>query len=220
MSAGHEETVDHLLDLCKRDQLDDAVSLEALISSVNFFNKIHTTHVVPALNALSESMNCTEMMTNFARITLACSEAVTVGASCLAAFTGQPLDIVDPESGVGAETGLPKVIAHMGQLSASIRAHSRCIRRRLPSNSESQPLCFPPGLSVRLDLALYQLVICARCVYATTKSTAQMVATQMAEQTGLDAAMVIRECLAPTVEGVLAETDTPVSSTTPPETSL
>ncbi|VDM26629.1 unnamed protein product [Hydatigera taeniaeformis] len=41
-----------------------------------------------------------------------------------------------------------------------------------------------------------------------------------AEQTGLDAAMVIRECLAPTVEGVLAETDTPVSSTTPPETSL
>lgn len=91
----------------------------------------------------------------------------------------QPLDIVDPESGVSAEAGLPKVIAHMGQLSASIRAQSRCIRRRLPSNSESQPLCFPPGLSVRLDLALHKLVICARCVYATTKSTAQMVATQM-----------------------------------------
>ncbi|VDM27833.1 unnamed protein product, partial [Hydatigera taeniaeformis] len=33
LSAGHEETVDHLLGLCKRDQLDDAVSLEALISS-------------------------------------------------------------------------------------------------------------------------------------------------------------------------------------------
>lgn len=81
--------MDNLLDLCKRDQLDEAVSLEGLISSVNFFNKVHTDHVVPALNALSESMNCTEIMSNFARISFACGEAVTVGASCLAAFTGQ-----------------------------------------------------------------------------------------------------------------------------------
>ncbi|KAL5971770.1 Dynactin subunit 1 [Taenia solium] len=220
LSTGHEETVDHLLDLCKRDQLDEAVSLGGLISSVNFFNKVHTTHVVPALNALPESMNSTEIMGSFVRIALACAEAVTVGASCLAAFTGQSLDIVDPESGASAEAGLPKVIAHMGQLSASIRAQSRCIRRRLPSNGESQPLCFPPGLSVRLDLALHKLVICARCVYATTKSTGQMVATQMAEHTGLDAVLVVQECLAPAVQEVLADTDTPVSSTTPPETSL
>ncbi|KAL5111951.1 Dynactin subunit 1 [Taenia crassiceps] len=220
LSTGHEEMVDHLLDLCKRDQLDEAVSLEGLISSVNFFNKVHTNHVVPALNALSDSTNYTEIMSNFARIALASAEAITVGASCLAAFTGQPLDIVDPESGASADSGLPKVIAHMGQLSASIRAQSRCIRRRLPSNSESQPLCFPPGLSVRLDLALHKLVICARCVYATTKSTGQMVATQMAEQTGLDAVTVARECLAPAVQGVLSETDTPVSGTTPSETSL
>lgn len=32
--------------------------------------------------------------------------------------------------------------------------------------------------------------------------------------------MVVRECLAPAVQGVLADTDTPVSSTTPAETSL
>nr|CDS22634.1 dynactin subunit 1 [Echinococcus granulosus] len=220
LSAGHEETVDHLLDLCKRDQLDEAVSLEGLISSVNFFNKIHTAHVVPVLNTLSETMISTGIMNNFARIALACAEAVTVDASCLAAFIGQPLDIVDPESGVSAETGLPKTIAQMGQLSASIRTHSRCIRRRLPSNSESQPLCFPPGLSVRLDLTLHKLVICARCLYATTKSAGQLVATQMAEHTALDAATLVRECLSPAVQGVLAETNTPVSSTTPAEASL
>ncbi|EUB61644.1 Dynactin subunit [Echinococcus granulosus] len=220
LSAGHEETVDHLLDLCKRDQLDEAVSLEGLISSVNFFNKIHTAHVVPVLNTLSETMISTGIMNNFARIALACAEAVTVDASCLAAFIGQPLDIVDPESGVSAETGLPKTIAQMGQLSASIRTHSRCIRRRLPSNSESQPLCFPPGLSVRLDLTLHKLVICARCLYATTKSAGQLVATQMAEHTALDAATLVRECLSPAVQGVLAETNTPVSSTTPAEANL
>ncbi|CDS35840.1 dynactin subunit 1 [Echinococcus multilocularis] len=220
LSAGHEETVDHLLDLCKRDQLDEAVSLEGLISSVNFFNKIHTSHVVPVLNTLSEAMISTGIMNSFARIALACAEAVTVDASCLAAFIGQPLDIVDPESGVSAETGLPKTIAQMGQLSASIRTHSRCIRRRLPSNSESQPLCFPRGLSVRLDLTLHKLVTCARCLYATTKSTGQLVATQTAEHTALDAATLVRECLSPAVQGVLAETNTPVSSTTPVEASL
>ena len=89
LSSGHESTLDRLLDLCKRDQLDEAVSLEGLISSVNFFVTVHTVHVVPILQASPEVMDCTEIMNDFARITLACSEAVTIDASCLAAFTGQ-----------------------------------------------------------------------------------------------------------------------------------
>lgn len=91
----------------------------------------------------------------------------------------QSLDIVDPESGISVGSGLPQLIARLGLLASTIRTQARCIRRRSPSNSESQPLSFLPSLSACLDLALHKLIICARCLYATTKSTGQMVATQM-----------------------------------------
>ncbi len=88
-TTGHEQTLDHLLDLCKRNQLDEAVSLEGLISSVTYFVNVHTVHVVPALQASPVSMEASEMMATFAKVILAGSEAITVDASCLAAFTGQ-----------------------------------------------------------------------------------------------------------------------------------
>ena len=133
----------------------------------------------------------------------------------------QPLDIVEPESGISAASGLPQLLAHLGQLAATLRAQARCIRRRSPTTSgASQPLCFPPSLSSCLDLALHKLVICARCLFSTTKSTGQLVATQMAEHTALDAMVVFRECFAPAVQKMLAETDMPVGATTPPDVSL
>ncbi|KAM7539851.1 hypothetical protein Aperf_G00000044927 [Anoplocephala perfoliata] len=219
-SSGHEDVLDRLLDLCRRDQLDEAISLDNLVSSVEFFVNVHTVHVLPVLQTTPEVMNSTEIMSDFARIVLASSEAITVDASCMAAFIGQSLDIVDPESEVSGDGVLGKFISQLGRLSASIRAQARCIRRRLPSNSGSQPLSFPASLSSCLDLALHKLVICSRCLFATTKSTGQMVATQMAEHKALDAAAVQRECFVPSVQAILSETDSPVGSTTPVEAVL
>ncbi|VDD80908.1 unnamed protein product [Mesocestoides corti] len=220
LSMGHEQTLNHLLDLCKRDQLDETVSLEDLVSSVNFFVNVHTIHVIPVLQANPDSMDSTEIISSFAHIVLACSEAITVDATCLAAFTGLPFEIVDSEGEADVDAGLPKLINQLGQMSSSIRANARSIRRRLPSNTEAQPLCLPPSQSSCLDLALHKLVICARCLFATTKSTGQMVATQMAEHTSLDTSVVLRECLVPSTKMVLSETDIPAGNTTPVESSL
>lgn len=84
----HEQTLDRLLDLLKRDQLDEAVSLEPLVASLAHFVNVHTVHVVPALQAAPASIQANEMMASFVRTVLAGSEALTVDASCLAAFTG------------------------------------------------------------------------------------------------------------------------------------
>lgn len=219
-SSGHEDILDRLLDLCRRDQLDEAISLDNLVSSVEFFVNVHTVHVLPVLQTTPEAVNSTEIMSDFVRIVLASSEAITVDASCLAAFIGQSLDIVDPESEVSGDGDLGKLISQLGRLSASIRAQARCIRRRLPSNSGAHPLSFPVSLSSCLDLALHKLVICARCLYTITKSTGQMVATQMAEHKALDAGVVQRECFIPSVQAILSETDSPVSSSTPVDAAL
>ncbi|VDL60493.1 unnamed protein product [Hymenolepis diminuta] len=219
-SSGHEGILDRLLDLCKRDQLDDAVPLENLISSVEFFVSVHTVHVVPVIQSTPVIINSTEIMSDFARVVLASSEAITVDASCLAAFIGQSLDIVDPESEINGDGTLGKLISHLGRLGASIRAQARCIRRRLPSNSEAQPLSYPVSLSSSLDSALHKLFICARCLFTTTKNTGQMVATQMSEHSALDASVVLKDCLAPVVQAILSEADIPNDNTTPPDQAL
>nr|CDS27434.1 dynactin subunit 1 [Hymenolepis microstoma] len=219
-SSGHEGILDSLLDLCKRDQLDDAVSLENLISSVEFFINVHTVHVVPVIQSPPEFINSTEIMSDFARTVLAASEAITVDASCLAAFIGQSLDIVDPESEISGDGVLGKLISHLGRLGASIRTQARSIRRRLPANSEAQPLSYPVSLSSSLDSALHKLFICTRCLYATAKNTGQMVATQMAEHSALDASAVLRDCLAPMVQAILSEANVPVGGNISPDQAL
>ncbi|VDN95969.1 unnamed protein product [Rodentolepis nana] len=219
-SYGHEGILDSLLDLFKRDQLDDAVSLEKLISSIQFFVNVHRVHVVPVIQSPSEIMNSTEIMSAFARTVLAASEVITVDASCLAAFIGQSLDIVDPKSEISGDGILGKLLSHLGRLAASIRSQARSIRRRLPTNSEAQPLSIPVSLSSSLDSALHKLFICTLCLYSTAKNTGQMVATQMAEHSALDASAVLRDCLAPVVQATLSEADVPLGGNISPDQAL
>nr|VZH96704.1 unnamed protein product [Spirometra erinaceieuropaei] len=94
LSSGHEQGLDRLLDLCKRDQLDESVSLEGILSSVKYFVNVHTVQLTPAMQSPTV-MDSSLVMSNFARILLAGADAITVGASCIAVLTGQNDDVLE-----------------------------------------------------------------------------------------------------------------------------
>uniref|UniRef100_A0A0X3NQ18 Dynactin subunit 1 n=1 Tax=Schistocephalus solidus TaxID=70667 RepID=A0A0X3NQ18_SCHSO len=230
LSSGHEQSLDRLLDLCKRDQLDESVSLEGILSSITYFVNIHTVQLTPAMQSPTV-MDSSLIMSNFARILLAGADSLTVGASCIAVLTGQALDDLDPEEGLSAEetratfaspssTGLLGVLKQFCLLGSVIRAKARCIRRRIPANPETQPLSFSPTVAAGLEAALQKLLILSRSLFLTTKNAGQLVATQMNDDAILEVTAVLKECLFPAVKQTLQEAEMPTASLSAPGVTL
>lgn len=230
LSSGHEQSLDRLLDLCKRDQLDESVSLEGILSSITYFVNIHTVQLTPAMQSPTV-MDSSLIMSNFARILLAGADSLTVGASCIAVLTGQALDDLDPEEGLSAEetratfaspssTGLLGVLKQFCLLGSVIRAKARCIRRRIPANPETQPLSFSPTVAAGLEAALQKLLILSRSLFLTTKNAGQLVATQMNDDAILEVTAVLKECLLPAVKQTLQEAEMPTASLSAPGVTL
>ncbi|KAL7062605.1 hypothetical protein AAHC03_0940 [Spirometra sp. Aus1] len=230
LSSGHEQGLDRLLDLCKRDQLDESVSLEGILSSVKYFVNVHTVQLTPAMQSPTV-MDSSLVMSNFARILLAGADAITVGASCIAVLTGQALDDIEPEEGLPVEetetslfaspsqTGLIGVLKQFCLLGSVVRAKARCIRRRIPANPEAQPLSFAPAIAAGLEAALQKLLTLSRSLFLTTKNAGQLMATQMNDDV-LEITAVLKECLLPAVKQTLQEAEMPSGSLSAPEVTL
>ncbi|KAK7109531.1 dynactin subunit 1-like isoform X4 [Littorina saxatilis] len=76
MSA-HEKTLDHYIDMLRKDQLDETVSLEMLDRSIAFFQQLYSVHLA------SERVDCTSLMCDSVRSVLSACDCVTTDISRL-----------------------------------------------------------------------------------------------------------------------------------------
>ncbi|XP_025093203.1 dynactin subunit 1-like isoform X2 [Pomacea canaliculata] len=76
MSA-HEKTLDHFIEMLRKDQLDETVSLEMLEKSIGFFQQLYTVHLS------SERVDCTSLMCDNVRTVLSACDCVATDISQL-----------------------------------------------------------------------------------------------------------------------------------------
>lgn len=69
MSA-HERHLDYFIDLLRKDQLDETISVDLLEKSIGFFQQLYTVHLS------HERVDCTRMMSNNVRQVLSASDAI------------------------------------------------------------------------------------------------------------------------------------------------
>ncbi|CAL1528730.1 unnamed protein product [Lymnaea stagnalis] len=70
MSA-HEKSVDYFIDLLRKDQLDETVSVDLLEKSISFFQQLYNVHLS------HERVDCTHMMSSDVRIVLSACDAIS-----------------------------------------------------------------------------------------------------------------------------------------------
>ncbi|KAK3741300.1 hypothetical protein RRG08_034345 [Elysia crispata] len=70
MSA-HEKHLDYYIDLLRKDQLDETISVDLLEKSIGFFQQLYNVHLS------HERVDCTRMMSNDVRLVLSACDAIT-----------------------------------------------------------------------------------------------------------------------------------------------
>ncbi|XP_059148678.1 dynactin subunit 1-like isoform X2 [Physella acuta] len=70
MSA-HEKSVDYFIDMLRKDQLDETVSVDLLEKSISFFQQLYHVHLS------HERIDCTHMMSSDVRIVLSACDAIS-----------------------------------------------------------------------------------------------------------------------------------------------
>lgn len=80
----HELFVDRLLELTKSNQLDENVSLEPLVNTLNYFTQLYSVHFVD-----EPISSCSEKLIDFTKTMMAALDALSVDSTALMIFTGQ-----------------------------------------------------------------------------------------------------------------------------------
>ncbi|KAL3316682.1 Dynactin subunit 1 [Cichlidogyrus casuarinus] len=223
--ALHESSLDHLLDLAKRNQLDESVNLEALVSSLQYFGNLYVVIIALAADKEYPFPDCSVAMADFARFILASVNSLCTCAAMCANMTGIPLERLsqwydcmntatqsgldtvqaiephltheDPEN--GPKNGLERVLFEMLRLAALIRNRARSIRRRIPKDPHSQPLNFNAKVVATLDDVFAELVLVCKCLSIANRAVGQLAAKQLEEHTDLRPDEVLNTCLSPVV---------------------
>nr|XP_022336647.1 dynactin subunit 1-like isoform X4 [Crassostrea virginica] len=69
--SAHETSVDYFIELLRKDQLDETISLDLLEKSISYFQQLHSVHLS------QERVDCTAMMSDQVRMIQSASECVT-----------------------------------------------------------------------------------------------------------------------------------------------
>ncbi|XP_005089837.1 dynactin subunit 1 isoform X2 [Aplysia californica] len=75
--AAHEKSVDYFIDLLRKDQLDETVSVDLLEKSINFFQQLYSVHLS------HEKVDCTYMMGDDVKVVLSACDAISTETSRL-----------------------------------------------------------------------------------------------------------------------------------------
>ncbi|XP_071090432.1 dynactin subunit 1-like isoform X3 [Haliotis cracherodii] len=73
----HEKAVDYFIDLLRKDQLDETISLELLEKSINFFQQLYSVHLV------NEKMDCTTLLSDQVKQVLSACDCITTDTTRL-----------------------------------------------------------------------------------------------------------------------------------------
>ncbi|CAH8545445.1 unnamed protein product [Dicrocoelium dendriticum] len=209
--AAHEITIDRLLDLAGKDQLDENTSLEPLSASLDYFIQLRSVHMTA-----EPTRDCSSKLLSFVQCVLASVDALSTDAAALMILTGQSLEPLEQTATAAATSvggpvgltvhpseestpvqtvgGLVGLLADVVSFSTVTRIATRRIRRRIPKDSNTQPLSFGPEVAVNLDQALSLLTSMATALRETTRKAGSL-AAQQDESSYLKSTTVFKDCL-------------------------
>jgi len=166
--AAHEKSVDYFIDLLRKDQLDESVSVDLLEKSVHFFQQLYSVHLS------SEKVDCTFMMGDNIKIVLSACDAVTTEISRLKILLlpGQE------------QSEFSILMKDLDTCNTDTRTCARKIKRRLPQEGSSTPLKYGKEIQDLLIDSVKQV----NCLAQVLKSVAAGSMTQanlMTDREGL-----------------------------------
>ncbi|XP_041476315.1 dynactin subunit 1-like isoform X2 [Lytechinus variegatus] len=128
--APHERCVDHMLDLLKKDQLDENVSMESLERAIEYLEHLYSVHL------LQEEIDTTNLMANHISF-------MSSGSDCVA-LEVKKLRVLMQANQETADFSI--LMRDMESTNTDLKQFARMIRRRLPSQALESTMDGPsPG---------------------------------------------------------------------------
>ncbi|XP_019625970.1 PREDICTED: dynactin subunit 1-like isoform X22 [Branchiostoma belcheri] len=161
--AQHERALDHLIDLLKKDQLDETVSMEALNKAIAFYQHLYSVHL------MNEVVDCTTLLGDHLRITSAAQDSVQTDLNRLKV-------LLHP----GQETSdFAILLKDLETSNGDCRQFAKKIKRHMPGEESSRTLSFGQEVHVQDSLAdcakhLDRLVRCLQDITAGAMSQAAL----------------------------------------------
>ncbi|XP_078588245.1 dynactin subunit 1-like isoform X46 [Branchiostoma floridae x Branchiostoma japonicum] len=161
--AMHERALDHLIDLLKKDQLDETVSMESLNKAIAFYQHLYSVHL------MNEVVDCTTLLGDHLRITSAAQDSVQTDLNRLKV-------LLHP----GQETSdFAILLKDLETSNGDCRQFAKKIKRHMPGEESSRTLSFGQEVHVQDSLAdcakhLDRLVRCLQDITAGAMSQAAL----------------------------------------------
>ncbi|CAL8070853.1 unnamed protein product [Calicophoron daubneyi] len=227
--GAYEECIDRLIELTKKDQLDENTPLEPLVAALAYFNQLYSVHL-----ASQPISNCSSKLFRFVQCVVSALNALATDATALSILTGQPLEPLQKAASDAAATvsgplntsygaaaneakqapsagGLITLLVEEVRFAAVTRVIARRIRRRIPADPSAQPLSFSAEVAGNLDKAAQMLGCVVAAMYETTRLAGQLSARQADDAINLKPAVVFSECLTEACKEKLAASKSNVS---------
>ncbi|XP_066277785.1 dynactin subunit 1-like isoform X17 [Branchiostoma lanceolatum] len=174
--ALHERALDHLIDLLKKDQLDETVSMEALNKAIAFYQAARDyleaqkrpKHLY-SVHLMNEVVDCTTLLGDHLRITSAAQDSVQTDLNRLKV-------LLHP----GQETSdFAILLKDLETSNGDCRQFAKKIKRHMPGEESSRTLSFGQEVHVQDSLAdcakhLDRLVRCLQDITAGAMSQAAL----------------------------------------------
>lgn len=155
--ASHERNLDFYVDLLRKDQLDENVSLESLEKTVGYFSTVYPTHL------LSEKMDQTTYLCDTARVLTSGADAANTCASVV-------LALLHPQHEDCEVAVMCRDIVTAGK---EINAAVKRIRRRMPQDGSVGPLSYPEDVQETLTSTTNYMNNAARALRHLTRTLLQ-----------------------------------------------
>ncbi|XP_061699484.1 dynactin subunit 1 isoform X2 [Syngnathoides biaculeatus] len=170
----HERSLDFLIELLHKDQLDETVNVEALTRAIKYYQQLYGVHLA------DQSEDCTLQLADHIRFTQSALDCVSVEAGRLRVFlhAGQE------------KSDLAALLHDLETSCGDVRQFCKKIRRRMPGTDAPgipAALSFGPQVSETLRECRKHLTLAVALLQEVAAAAAQMM-SPLAENEGLPAA--------------------------------
>ncbi|XP_063039650.1 dynactin subunit 1 [Engraulis encrasicolus] len=175
MSA-HERSLDFLIDLLHRDQLDETVNVEPLTKAIKYYQHLYSIHLA------DQPEDCTMQLADHIKFTQSALDSMAVEVLRLRAFLHSGQD----------EAAFTVLLKDLETSCSDVRQFCKKIRRRMPGTDAHgipSALSFGPQVSETLSECRKQLTWVVAVLQEVAAAGAQLIGP-LSEQEGLSAVKV------------------------------
>ncbi|XP_034019960.1 dynactin subunit 1-like isoform X1 [Thalassophryne amazonica] len=188
----HERSLDYLIDLLHKDQLDETVQVEPLTKAIKYYQQLYSVHLA------EHTEDCTVQLADHIKFTQGTLDCMGVEVGRLRAFL-----MAGQES-----SSLAVLLKDLETSCSDVRQFCKKVRRRMPGTDVvgvPAAVSFGPQVSEMLTECRRQLTRVVAVLQEVAAAGAQMVAP-LAEQEGLSA-LRLEDCASKAAEQVYGSSD-------------